>query len=51
MRVEELYALACRLAWKNAQFLGEKSDYYVTIKQLEDLLLIGKEEASHADRK
>lgn len=34
----ELYSKALQLAQKNNQVVGEKSDYYVTVAQLERLL-------------
>lgn len=38
MTAMELYAAAHRLAWNRNQVVGKKSDYYITIQQLDQLI-------------
>ena len=35
----EIYTKAIELARKNKQVIGEKNDYYITLEQLERLLM------------
>ncbi len=39
MNPEKLYSNAIRLSRENNQTVGEKNDYYITIAQLEALLM------------
>jgi len=37
--IVELYAKAIALAREHKQIIGDKSDYYITLEQLENLML------------
>lgn len=39
MSKEEIYATLIRIARENQQTVGEKNDYYVTLQQLERVLI------------
>jgi hypothetical protein len=45
-----LYSQVTLLAHKNQQVVGEKSDYYVTLQQLESLMLWAVEREQRAEK-